>query len=611
MLIKGLEKGPKQASIERKSRVKSIAMIIRFRSKDGQYRLNCEGGTPFQDLLRELVLTKLPAIDPQTLVVSFPNGGGEKSAAELESQTVAGLGLQNGDMLMLNYSKSSSGDAGQSISGKVVESTGATTSGGSGSVSISKVTDASTAKQSALDDELDKDPGLIPRKRGPLCKHTDKGMCEYCSPLPPWDREYQADHNIKHISFHAYVDEVNSRVNKREAGSSYIAPLKPSNFAINKNCPSGHEPWPKGICSKCQPSAITLQRQEFRMVDHVEFENSGMVNTFINAWRLSGRQRIGLLLGRYARYDKIPLGIKVQVEAIYEFPQVDQEDGIVLQQWEDEEKVVGLARELGLQPVGVIFTDLSDAGRGDGSVICKRHMNSFFLSSLEILFAVRWQLKYPNRCKWSETGVFSSKFVTCVVSGNTNGEIDINAYQASESAEALVRADLICASTHPDQMFIKPASAERYVPDIFYQKINEYGLQVKHNAKPSFPVEFLLVSLTHGFPEKEGGLFPSTGIADSFPVENREYIGEHADLQTLHRHFSCFHDPDNTDVPTFLRELTNFHVLLFLLYGTNVLDSDVDRRVAVRAVLSQDPQVAVQLLQSDAFRTLQTLCRIA
>lgn len=594
---------------------KSIAMIIRFRSKDGQYRLSCEGDTPFQDVLSELVLTKLPPMDPQTLSVTMPGpDGGERSAGEVGTQTVDGLGLKNGDMLMLKYTASSGNEGGgQSISGKgsVPESVG-----------ISKVIDGSAAstsaraaaKQSALDDELDRDPGLIPRKRGPLCKHTDKGMCEYCSPLPPWDREYQADHNIKHLSFHAYVDELNAKVNKKEGGSSYIPPLKPSDFAINRRCPAGHEPWPKGICSKCQPSAITLQRQEFRMVDHVEFENSGMVNNFINAWRLSGVQRVGLLLGRYARYDKIPLGIKVQVEAIYEFPQVDREDGLVLQQWDDEHQVEALADELGLQPVGVIFSDLSDAGRGDGSVICKRHLRSFFLSSLEILFAVHWQLKYRNRCKWSETGAFSSKFVTCVVSGNSSGKIDINAYQAAESAEALVTADLVCASTHPDQMFIKPATPDRYVPDIFYQKINEYGLQVKHNAKPSFPVEFLLVSLTHGFPEKDTGLFrttDATALAPSaFPVENREYLGDHADLRTLQTYFSCFHTPSNTDPDTFLAELSSFHVLFFLFCANSVL-SDADRRVAVRAVRTQDPAVAVQLLDSDGFKTLQTLCRMA
>lgn len=580
-------------------------MIIRFRSKDGQYRLNCEGKTCFGDLLNELVLTKLPAIDPLTLTITFPSAGNSvKSVQEIQNETVDSLNLKNGEMLMLNYKPSINTQAGQSISGKVDSNTINATAGAS--VSINKIIDASSfQKQSALDDELDKDPGLIARKKSALCKHSDKGMCEYCSPLPPWDREYQADHNIKHISFHSYVDELNSKVNKKEGGSSYISPLNSSNFTINKKCPSGHEPWPKGICSKCQPSAITLQRQEYRMVDHVEFENSDMVNKFINAWRLSGVQRMGLLLGKYDRYDKIPLGIKAKVEAIYEFPQIDYDDGIALQEWIDEDKIIALAKEIGLVPVGIIFTDLSDSGRGDGSVICKRHLNSFFLSSLEILFAVKWQLKYPNKCKWSENGEFSSKFVTCVISGNNNGEIDINAYQASESAEALVKADLIAASTHPDQMFIKEANSERYVPDIFYQKINEYGLQVKHNAKPSFPVEFLLISLTHGFPDnEEGSLFKPS----SFPIENREYIGEHADLQNVSKQFTCINS-GHSNLDEFLNELSDWHLLLYLLLKSNILN-EKEQQVAVKAVANQSRDAAQQLMLSDGFKTLQTLCRM-
>ncbi|GMG21703.1 unnamed protein product [Ambrosiozyma monospora] len=493
-------------------------------------------------------------------------------------------------MLNLSYSKvdAPTVPAGSAASNSAV----------SGTVAITST--KTEVKQLAIDDKLDKEDGLIPRKKTNLCKHTQKGMCEYCSPLPPWDKGYQQEHNIKHISFHARIGELNALTNKGE-GSSYIPPLSETSFKINKKCPSGHDPWPKGICSKCQPSAITLQRQNFRMVDHVEFQDSEVINNFINAWRLSGSQRIGLMFGSYDNYDKVPLGIKAKVEAIFELPQLDNEDGLILQNWEDGNKVMELTERLGLIPVGIIYTDLSDAGKGDGSVICKRHKDSFFMSSLELIFSVKWQLKYPNICKWCDSGKFSSKFVTCIISGNTSGEIDIEAYQASESAEALVKADLISPSTHPNQVYINEQTDERYVPEIFYQMINEYGLQVKNNAKPSFPVEYLLVSLTHGFPEKSDSFFKST---EPFPIENRGYIGESADMNSVKKYFAnC-----SSNAELLCNRLSNLHAVYFLLNGLDILGKeDYDRIVDVVSSKGESLVSAYRLMESPGWLTLQTI----
>ncbi len=58
------------------------------------------------------------------------------------------------------------------------------------------------------------------------------------------------------------------------------------------------------ICSKCQPPVITLQQQGFRMVDHVEYADSTILNKFHDSWRTTGVQRFGILYGRYEQFDK-------------------------------------------------------------------------------------------------------------------------------------------------------------------------------------------------------------------------------------------------------------------------------------------------------------------
>lgn len=62
--------------------------------------------------------------------------------------------------------------------------------------------------------------------------------------------------------------------------------------------------------------------QRYRHVDYIMFENPNICNQFLNYWRSTGNQRLGIMYGRYEPHKDIPLAIKAVVAAIYEPPQV-------------------------------------------------------------------------------------------------------------------------------------------------------------------------------------------------------------------------------------------------------------------------------------------------
>ena len=317
--------------------------------------------------------------------------------------------------------------------------------------------------------------GKMPRARDSrFCKHGANGMCDYCMPLESYDAAYHTEHNIKHLSYHAYLRKISPKVSGTAA--SLVPPLSPLSYKVKVPCPNkGHAPWPAGICTACQPSAITLQSQPFRMVDHLEIASTDIVDRFLQAWRLTGLQRFGFLIGHYEPYEKVPMGIKAVVEAIYEPPQEGELDGLTVAiPWEEEPRIKELAKNASkpLTVVGYVFTDLDPTPDDRTKSLHKRHGGSFFLSSLEAIFAATLQKANPTASRSSPDGIFASRLVTAVLTGTEDGGIDVSAYQVSEQATAMVEADMIEASIDPGIVRVKEEDrshdSARYVPDVFF-----------------------------------------------------------------------------------------------------------------------------------------------
>lgn len=366
-------------------------------------------------------------------------------------------------------------------------------------------TKTDVVEEDTVDRLLRRADGKIKRgKDDRYCSHGPAGMCSHCMPLEPYDAGYQQANGIKHLSLHAHL-------RKLSTGSSNKGHLlEGANFKVKAGCIGHHPSYPEGICTKCQPSAIILNPQPFRIVDHVELEGPRIIEDFLAGWRKTGYQRFGWLLGRYEVYEGVPLGIKAVVCAIHEPPQDGSVDGFQLLEDPSGGAVELVASSLGLSVVGMAYTDLTDDGTHTGKVLHKRSAESFFVSSVEALFMAQNQLSRPSRCKDSPTGTFSSKFVTLILTGNAEYQIDFMAFQVSNTAEALLQADLVEATTDPNLVMVKPSIPKvQYVPEVIYKLKDEYGNTVQRTAEPFFPVEYLLLTLSHGFPVRLDPFFKS------------------------------------------------------------------------------------------------------
>lgn len=522
--------------------------------------------------------------------------------------TVKDSGLKHGDMIYLRSAAGPSTSKQQppERSSSVASIASTSSSSFSGAAGSSREPTPSTSSgpgasavsngEDSVDNELYKLDGRIQRKRDEkLCRHNSNGCCVHCSPLEPYDEAYLKEQKIKHFSFHSYLKKLTSGVDR----GKFVA-LEDLNCKIKMGC-RDHPPWPKGICSKCQPSAITLNRQTYRHIDNVMFENTGIVERFLNYWRTTGHQRIGMLFGTYEVHPDVPLGIRARVAAIYEPPQESNRDSIRLLEDEHAAEIDELAQQLGLTRVGWIFTDLLAENAAAGTVKHVRGIKTHFLTAHECILAGHLQNKYPNRCKYASNGLFGSKFVTVCVTGDDKKQVHMEGYAVSAQCMALVRDNcLIPTKDAPELGYIRESSDKQYVPDVYYKEKDVYGNEVQRLGRP-LPVEYLLVDVPASTPVVPLYTFHERkDVAQYFPVENRLIDGHIQDFSALSDYLSRSRSMD------FLDAMSDFHLLLFL-YRMDMLPMKAQMGPLLEAVRSKDKTIANEWKNQEVWRTLEQL----
>ncbi|XP_028674159.1 nuclear protein localization protein 4 homolog [Erpetoichthys calabaricus] len=446
-----------------------------------------------------------------------------------------------------------------------------------------------------IDQYLSRQDGKIYRNRdAQLCRHGPMGKCVHCVPLEPFDEDYlnHLDPPVKHMSFHAYIRKLTGGADKGK-----FAALENISCKIKSGC-EGHPPWPDGICTKCQPSAITLNRQKYRHVDNIMFENHTIADRFLDFWRKTGNQRIGFLYGRYKEHKDIPLGIRAEVAAIYEPPQIGTQNSLELLEDPKADAVEEIAAKLGLRKVGWIFTDLVSEDTRIGTVRYSRNKDSYFLSAEECITAGYFQNKYTNSCRLSPDGHFGSKFVTVVATGGPDNQVHFEGYEVSNQCMALVRDEcLLPCRDVPELGYVKESSTEQYVPDVFYKDKDKFGNDITYLARP-LPVEYLIIDITTTFPKDPVFTFTSM---HRFPIENRDVLGETQDFHSLSTYLS-----QNTST-VFLNVVSDFHLLLFLVTN-DIMPLGDSIGLLLDAVKTSNEELAQTWTKSEQWATIEQLC---
>jgi len=312
-------------------------MLLRIQTPDGVKRVSLDPFSTIIDLKNKIF--ELVGAAPHEQVLVFRDLDNSTTInLDDDNKTLENYGLKKNNMIALNIVKEVIEEPSISFVKKNNYTNNSYTNNNKEEVDV----------EDEIDKILRKEDGWVKREKTRYCQHGDNASCNRCISIAPWlilSHEPWQEQKIKHIPFHAWVKETQYR-----SGSNTRIPLHEQTFKMEKTG--------KITSKQILNSTVTINRQPYRHVDYVTFEDGVIIDSLLSGWRKTGFQRGGFLIGTYTKDKSIPLGIKAKVCGIYEPPQQSTEDKIVLLKDPNSEKFDRLLRLFGLQRVGFIWTSI-------------------------------------------------------------------------------------------------------------------------------------------------------------------------------------------------------------------------------------------------------------
>lgn len=316
-------------------------IILRIQHPKGMTRIEIDQSSSLQNLMEEM--QKKTDIDPSIMIISFD--GSKFTKFSPKSTLLQYKEFYDGAILYLRASGEKSQDT-----KKLPEPPKQALSKNCNHGINGRCLNCNSVKSEIKEEKTNEKPSKN------NCQHGPNGKCINCfQELDQSSENYvkkksigKCDHgpnakclnclvienvNTKHLSFDYFIDKNYAKCTNHSEDqkcNNCLVDLE-FDYKIKKDCPN-HEPYPKGMCSKCVPPLIKMKRQQYRHVDYTQFMNVSETQNFIQYWLKSLNQRVGILYGYYAEdpiYDK---GVRAVIEAVYEPPQENHfNDSIILQ----------------------------------------------------------------------------------------------------------------------------------------------------------------------------------------------------------------------------------------------------------------------------------------